>query len=278
MTPAAAARGICDSVLSVAWAPQCASCHRLLDEPTRGIVCVDCWRHLPRITPPVCDRCGSPRPSQQPAGVGCGLCRNTPELARRRSAGLYHGTLRAIIHAFKYQGRESLARPLAELMRAAGRDLLSDADWVVPVPLHATRRWSRGFNQAAALAGRLGPPVADALRRNRPTPPQARLSAVERHRNVRDAFELRRGTLVQPFSRIIAGCTIVVIDDVSTTGATLEACAEVLRRAGANDVRALTAAAAIREDRQPVTPPRRQVVPRRRAATSGGPPVGDSSL
>ena len=134
-------------------------------------------------------------------------------------------------------------------MRDAGRDLLAGADLVVPVPLHWRRRHERGFNQAALLAAGLGLPACEPLRRSRRTRVQAGLHAGERRVNVGNAFSLawtyhrawpRLPARVAP--RRLAGLTVVLVDDVSTTGATLEACAAVLLAAGVREVRALTAA------------------------------------
>jgi ComF family protein len=154
---------------------------------------------------------------------------------RGRAIGPYEGTLRAIVHALKYGGCRSLGSALGERMRACAGDVLDGASIVVPVPLHRVRERSRGFNQAAELARHLGVPVVPALRRVRATASQADLPAARRHANVRDAFALRRGVDVR-------GLCVVLVDDVSTTGATLEACARVLRDAGAGEVRAITAA------------------------------------
>ena len=155
-----------------------------------------------------------------------------------RSIGPYEGTLRAIVHALKYDGRPTIARHLAARMRDAGADVLAGADLVVPVPLHRSRERARGFNQARELARHLGLPVAEALARTRRTPSQADLPAARRHANVRGAFEWRREVAVK-------GLTIVLVDDVSTTGATVNACAGPLLDRGATEVRALTAARAV---------------------------------
>ena len=155
---------------------------------------------------------------------------------RGRAIGSYEGALRAIVHALKYEGRRSLARPLADLMRERGAEVLAGSDCLVPVPLHPARRRARGFNQALDLARHLGRPVRKALRRVRATPTQTGLPAAQRHRNVRDAFAMAPGT------PSLSGATVVLVDDVSTTGATLEACARVLKAAGAREVRALIAA------------------------------------
>jgi ComF family protein len=153
-----------------------------------------------------------------------------------RAVGSYDGALRAIVHAFKYDGRRSLAAELGRLMRTRGADVLAGADVAVPVPLHRSRRRERGFDQAADLARHVGLPVVHALRRLRPTAVQASLPAARRHANVRDAFALERSRLS------LEGRIVVLIDDVSTTGATLEACARALGEAGIGEVRALTAA------------------------------------
>jgi ComF family protein len=160
-----------------------------------------------------------------------------------RSVGRYEGSLRGILHAFKYEGRQSLARPLAALLRAAGEPVLDGADWVIPVPLHPWRHARRGFNQSDALAQQLGIPVVRALWRMRATAPQTSLRASARRRNVQGAFAL--SPLMGPRSaRLLEGRVLVLVDDVWTTGATLAACATVLRHAGAAQVRALTVARA----------------------------------
>lgn len=161
-----------------------------------------------------------------------------------RSAGEYDGALREIIHAFKYDARRSLASPLGELLRHAAGDLLHDASCAVPVPLHPWRRLHRGFNQAADLAAALPIPVVHALWRCRMTAPQTGLSASARRRNVRGAFRLSPLLRHRVMSSMIGGRIVVLVDDVRTTGATLDACAHVLKDAGANEVRALTVARA----------------------------------
>jgi ComF family protein len=163
-----------------------------------------------------------------------------------RSGGRYDGPLRAILHAFKYEGRRVLAKPLAQLMCEADPDLLNDADAVVPVPLHPWRAWRRGFNQADDLARELGRPVWPALRRIRHGPPQVSLPAARRHANVRDAYALAWTTRITPSARRrLRGAIVVLVDDVMTTGATLGACANVLIDAGVREVRVLTVARAV---------------------------------
>jgi ComF family protein len=229
-----------DGVLSVVLAPSCAACDELLDHPTHGPVCGRCWRSIRSLTPPLCDRCGDPLPSWRSISLPialCPRCRRTPRpIDRARAIGAYDGALRAIVHALKYEGRRSLARTLGALMRVRGAGVLDGAACAVPVPLHGARRRQRGFNQAADLARHVGVPVVAALERVKATPAQTGLPAARRHRNVRDAFALTRA------GRALAGATVVVIDDVCTTGATLDACARTLKEAGVKEVRALTAA------------------------------------
>ena len=153
--------------------------------------------------------------------------------------GLYDGALRAIVHALKYEGRRSLARELSERMRLRCDAVLAGADVAVPVPLHPSRRRERGFNQALDLARGLGLPVSLALRRVRATGSQIALPAAERRRNVHEAFAPSR----LPWRRrVIDDRVVVLVDDVSTTGATLDECARVLKAMGAREVRAVTAA------------------------------------
>jgi ComF family protein len=246
MASAERARACVDALLAVLLAPACAACARPLDAPTRGPVCAGCWAGVVPLPAPLCRTCADPLPSWRVLGVQhhqCARCRRgrTP-IAMARSAGAYDGPLREIVHALKYEGRRSLARPLGARMRLHGRDVLDGADLVVPVPLHASRRRQRGFNQAAELARHLGVRRAGVLRRTRATPAQADLPAARRHANVRGAFRLRRGARVE-------GLCIVLVDDVSTTGATLDACGRALLDAGAREVRALTAARAVSRPR-----------------------------
>ena len=240
LTTTRSVRSTFDALLSVVLAPSCASCEQLLERPTHGPVCAICWQSILPLTPPLCDRCGDPLPTWRESSLPlerCPRCRRADRaIDRARSIGAYDGALRAIIHALKYEGRRSLARPLAELMRRRGADILDGATCVIPVPLHPSRRRHRGFNQAADLARHLGAPIVPALRRVRATATQTGLPAAQRHRNVRDAFAPTRGV------RSLEDAIVVLVDDVSTTGATLEACARVLKDAGVREVRALTAA------------------------------------
>jgi len=208
-----------DALLTVTLAPVCAACDRVLDSPLAGPVCDRCWAGVVPIRE---------------------MCRTDEEpLASWRAAGEYEGSLREIIQAFKYDGRRSLAKPLAAMMLEAGADVLQGADMIVPVPLHPWRRLQRGFNQSSELARRLEMPVVHALWRTRATVPQSGLHPAERRRNVKAAFRL------SPLPHVaLRDRCVVLVDDVRTTGATLNACARVLKDAGAREVRAVTVARA----------------------------------
>ncbi len=244
-------RRLADGLLAVLLAPRCLACDRPLDCPLDGPVCPACWREVVPIPPPICIVCGDGLPTWRlldPAACRCARCRREPPaVVRARAAGAYEGVLRQVIHGLKYEGRRTLAAPLGEMMRTRGMEVLRGADFAVPVPLHWRRLHARGFNQAEDLARHLGLPVVRALGRVRPTAPQSGLTATDRRRNLRGAFAPPRRYRVgaRRHDPRIRGACVVIVDDVSTTGATLEACAKVLREGGAREVRALTAARAL---------------------------------
>ena len=217
-------RSTLNAFLSAVIASPCAVCGRVLDCPLEGAVCDPCWAAVVTHRAPFA----------------------LQTIARGQSIGAYEGVLRDILHALKYHGRRSVAPRLSHLMARHGRDVLTDAEVVVPVPLHPWRERGRGFNQSDDLARGLGLPVVRALRRTRVTRPQVELPKEERRANVRDAFAIQTGW----YLRALVGATdppveqkvVVLVDDVATTGATLDACARVLKAAGAAEVRALTAA------------------------------------
>jgi ComF family protein len=251
-TLAARLRDLADALLAVLLAPRCLACERPLDAPLAGPMCPACWAAVPPLPGPFCGCCSEPLPGGLTTTI-CDRCGQQGQqgqqglqsfqgllVRRTAAAGRYEGPLRAAIQAMKYDGRRSLAGRLAALMRERGGDVLAGADAVVPVPLHRSRRRQRGFNQAADLARGLGLPVIAALWRTRATGPQADLPAEARSANVAGAFAATRG------ARRCRGAVVVLVDDVATTGATLDACAAVLLAAGAAEVRAITAARAVK--------------------------------
>lgn len=232
-----------NTVLRGLLAPCCAACDRPLDAPLSGALCPNCVASVPTITPPICVRCGDQLPFFAIHSL-CERCRHEPPvIVRARSAGVYDGSLRDMIHALKYQRRRMIAPWLAARMRDDGAAVLAGADAVSPVPLHPFREFQRGFNQADDLAIDLGLPVWRVLRRHRGGPPQAGLPARLRLANARGAYGLRLSARLR--SERLRGAVVVLVDDVMTTGATLNACASVLHRAGVASVRALTAARAV---------------------------------
>jgi ComF family protein len=247
-----------NDVVRILFEPGCAGCGQLLDAPLQCAICDNCWNHIEPVAAPFCQTCGDELAGAESLTDRCERCTtHPPAFSIARSAGRYDGPLRELIHAFKYEGRRLLAEPLGGILRQAGHDVLVGADAVVPVPLHVIRSISRGFNQADDLARQLKLPVWRALRRRRHGPSQMRLPAAARRRNLESHFSLSTLTWAgEHLGRSLKGTSLVVIDDVMTTGATLEGCARVLREAGAAEVRALTVARTV------VARPPRPAVPR----------------
>ncbi len=249
--------------IRVLFEPGCAGCQQLLETPLRRAICDACWGGIEPVAAPFCEICGDELHGRAALAPRCERCsRHPPAFSMARSAGRHDGPMRELVHALKYQGRRLLAEPLGTLLLAAGRDVLASADAVVPVPLHPIRSMRRGFNQADDLARQLKLPVWRVLRRRRHGPSQTSLPASERRRNLETHFGLSlRAMAASRAARSgrsrVHGSKLVLIDDVMTTGATLEACARVLMDAGAVDVRALTVARAVAE-----RPTRQLVQPR----------------
>lgn len=211
-------------------------------------VCPDCLAPPPVFTAEYfCELCRTPFLNASPLDERgfCALCRSgVTAFQAAYSYGAYEGRLRTLIHLFKYRGMKSLAAPMSAWMaRALPRDTVFDA--IVPMPLHWWRFLRRGFNQSARLAAGVsritGLPVVRALARVRATAPQASFTHARRRANVRGAFRVR-------LPDFVAGRRLVLVDDVLTTGATVNEAAAVLRRAGAASVAVLTLA---RVDRRP---------------------------
>ena len=238
-----------NGLLRTFMSPMCAACRTPLAQPLDGPVCPACWSAVPRISPPWCHRCGDMLASDRDLELICPRCvRTPPAFDAARSAGLYEGPLRELIHALKYEGRRAVAPELAALMAREGREILGDADAVIPVPLHPFRALHRGFNQADDLSAHLSRPVWRVLKRVRAGPPQSTLPADRRHL-IAGAFAVRTHIWVRGgptgTQTALRGRTVVLIDDVMTTGATLNACSEALVAAGVAGVRVLTAARAV---------------------------------
>jgi ComF family protein len=221
--------------LDVALPPLCPSCREPLGDGAG--LCAACWSKLSMIEPPYCVRLGIPFTYDPGPGLlSMEAIASPPAYDRARAAVRYDDVARALVHAFKYGDRMDLAPLMGGWMARAGRELLAEADALVPVPLHWRRLWARRFNQSAALAGAIaaerGVPVCHgALKRVRATAQQVGLSKTERVDNVQGAFR------VAPEAKpAVAGRRLVLIDDVLTSGATADTCAKALLRAGAAHV------------------------------------------
>ena len=230
-----------ERVLDALIPPQCLSCRAPVDR--QGSVCAACWRAIDFIEPPVCAACGFPFEVDAGDGALCGSCLGSlPAYGRARAVMRYDDHSRRLVLGFKHGDRTEAAMPFARWMLRAGRVLLDDADLIVPVPLYRLRLFARRYNQAALLAhalGKLGDLAVapDSLSRRRATPAQAGLNATERAANVRGAFAVNGGK-----KALVRGKRIVLIDDVMTTGSTVNSCATALLRAGAGAVDVLTLA------------------------------------
>jgi ComF family protein len=237
-------------LIDFALPPLCASCH----EPVADIgLCPSCWSRLSFIAPPYCARLGIPFGYDPGPGVlSMEAIADPPSYGRARAAVRYDDVARGAVHALKYGDRLDLAPMMGRWMANAGRELLAEADALVPVPLHWRRMWARRFNQSAALADAVsaiaGIPVsAEALKRVKATVQQVGLSRTERAGNVQGAFGVPA-----PARGEVAGRRLILIDDVLTSGATIDACARSLLRAGAANVDVLVFARVVDSVRTPI--------------------------
>jgi competence protein ComFC len=211
---------------------RCIGCGKL-----GGLICIDCTKKLPRLLAPFCQKCGKPESS----GVFCPACWGQKnEIDGIRSVFRFEGTIRRAIHELKYRRIKSIAEPLAALMAKYLLENEVPGNLFVPVPLHSKRLRERGYNQSVLLAQKLGkltarPVIEGVLFRQKDSLPQARTSTVEERRmNVDNAFRCRGVSLREN--------NVVLIDDVCTSGATLESCARALKAAGTQSVWGFTLA------------------------------------
>lgn len=225
--------------------PVCLYCHAPLI--SHGVLCAACWQGIDMIRPPVCDRLGHPLPyATSEITISAAALRRPPLYARARAAARFSGVMRDLIHGFKYADRHEAVGLFVDWLAAAGAELIADADVLMPVPLYRWRLWKRRYNQAAILAQGLAqktnvPLETAVLLRSRPTASQAGLPGQDRRRNVAAAFCLASGAEAR-----IRGKRVLLVDDVITTGATLEACTAELKAGGAADVDCLALALASR--------------------------------
>jgi ComF family protein len=227
-------RGALRVALDMALPPLCPACREPVEDQA---LCAGCWSKLSFIARPYCERLGIPFAYDPGPGLlSMEAISNPPAYNRARSAVRYDEISRALVHAFKYGDRLDLAPTLGRWTANAGRELIAEADALVPVPLHWRRLWARRFNQSASLAQAVSaasgvPVLHTALKRVKATAHQVGLSQAERAVNVQGAFR------VPPEGKAeITGRRLVLVDDVLTSGATVEACTRALLRAGATNV------------------------------------------
>lgn len=243
---------LAEGVLDLLLPPRCLGCGEPVER--QGALCAACWTPIRFLHPPWCERCGWPLPHDGPGPQACPACHERPPpWDRGRAALAYDEASRGLVLRFKHAERIEAATTFARWLAAAGRDLLADAELLLPVPLHRWRLWRRGYNQSGLLARHLsrlvGVPWSPAtLLRCRATASQQGLGASARRANVTArAFAVRAERRAT-----IAGRRVVLIDDVLTTGATLGACTRVLRDAGAARVDVLVLARVVKPALLPI--------------------------
>ncbi|MCF8467072.1 MAG: ComF family protein [Sneathiella sp.] len=223
----------------------CVNCAEPIDTP--GNLCTDCWPKMTYISAPFCEICGFPFDFDRSDAMICGACiQSPPAFSKARAVLKYDDASRDMILGYKHSDQTNRAPAFARWMYRAGHRLIDECDVICPVPLHSRRLIQRRFNQSALLARELSalskkPVSPDLLLRTRPTRSQGGLSATARHRNVQGVFQVNPAR-----QHLIEDACILLVDDVLTTGATVNACCLQLRRAGAADVNVLTFSRVVR--------------------------------
>src|SRR4029077_16594976 len=231
---AAAARTVLRSALDLALPPLCAACREPVDG--KGL-CPACWSRLSFITRPYCERLGIPFVYDPGPGIlSMEAIADPPAYRRARAAVRFDEVARALVHALKYGDRLDLAPMMGRWLAQAGGELLAEADALVPVPLHWRRHWARRFNQSAMLAAAVSNAsrvalAARSLQRVKFHAQHVVVSRTQRAANIQGAFQVPPDAKAE-----VVGRRLVLVDDVLTSGATVEGCAKALLRAGARNV------------------------------------------
>jgi len=231
-------RGWLDGILDVFFPRSCVACGKVVEAGDLRHLCAGCGRRVVFAGPPRCDTCGFPIFGAVESGRSCPHCLHLrPAYGVGRTACLFQGPVRALVHALKYEQAEYVARDLSVLAKQSpGYFEHLRGSVLIPVPLHRRKLRERGYNQSELIARRLSAVggssirVENLLERVVDTPSQTHFSRKDRQTNLKNAFALTRNAAIMPDTRY------VLLDDVFTTGSTLNACAKVLRRSGVKDL------------------------------------------
>ncbi len=225
--------------------PRCLLCYERTTDPHN--VCAECWQGLTFISQPHCTLCGLPFDFEVEGDLLCAACLDhPPAYEHMRSAVVYNDVSRHLVLCFKHGDMLQISKLLSRWMTTAGHDLLKSADLIVPVPLHPMRLFWRQYNQAAVLSNQIStlsgvPRHNEALVRSRYTPSQGKRTYEERVKNVKSAIAVN-----PTYGKLIKGKQVLLIDDVFTTGATVEECCRALMKGGAKSVDILTFARVVK--------------------------------
>jgi ComF family protein len=220
--------------------PCCIHCHTITSN--YHSLCSICWNQVYFLSTPRCCCCGWPLPYEGiEANSLCGKCLSQPPLfSQALSIFAYRGTIRSLILKLKQQDTTSLIPCLAQFLLTHGRPLFENTDLLIPVPLHRWRLLKRGFNQASLLSNFVSqhtniPTYSNILIRSKPTKPQSSLTKLQRQANLKNAFQIKNSK-----AQILKNKSVLLLDDIWTTGTTLQECCRTLLRAGAKEIKVLT--------------------------------------
>jgi len=233
---------IFSSLLNAVFLNRCLICRSTIKKDIGSRVCLDCWKKVRLSNGPLCPVCGKPFLSGstllKSPDYRCGICRKSrPHFTKHIYLGPYEGTLSDVIRLFKFKKKVALAYPLSYLLCRKIKDI-PDIDIIIPVPLHPRRLRFREFNQSLLLSKLISyhlnrPVLKDVIIKNKDAPPQISLDGDKRRKNMRNAFSVKEG-----FS--ISKKRVLLIDDVFTTGSTVNECAKILKKSGADSIFVLT--------------------------------------
>jgi ComF family protein len=235
------------TAVDIIFPAQCLACPTIVT--VKGNLCHHCWDNIAFISSPQCEKCGMPFELENSSGMLCGNCigENGPRYDKARAVIQYDESSRNLITNFKYSDKTHSCKHFAAWMVRVGQEFIENADIIAPVPLHRIRLFTRRYNQSALLAKSIsqqcGVPAHNRLLiRTKNTPPQASLTFKQRTINVRNAFKVN-----STYANKITGKNIILVDDVITTGSTINACVRALKKSGAGEVYVLTLAMTVKD-------------------------------